>query len=109
MTETPRSPRHLREPTRAWWRQIVTDYVLEPHHLRLLTLAGEAYDRACEAREAVARDGAYFPVEGGAPRKHPAIGVERDAAVTFARLMRELDLDGAPQPDVRPPRIGSRT
>ena len=107
--KTPRAPAHLRPTTRTWWRTIATSWELEDHHLRLLTLAGEALDRAAEAREAIERDGAYFAVDGSAPRKHPAIGVERDAMVTHARLMRELDLDGAPQPDVRPPRIRSRT
>lgn len=109
MTDIPRPPRHLREPTRAWWREIVRDYVLEPHHLRLLTLAGEAHDRGSQARETIAEQGAYFVSKSGEPRKHPAIAVERDASIVFARLMRELDLDGVPQPDVRPPRIKSRT
>ncbi len=108
MTDTD-APKHLRASTRRWWSAIAAEYELEPQHLVLLTLAGEALDRAIEAREAIARDGAYFGVESGPPKKHPAIGVERDSMTTHARLMRELDLDGAPAPDPRPPRIRSRT
>jgi hypothetical protein len=33
------------------------DYDLEEHHSRLLTMACEAWDRACEAREIMAKDG----------------------------------------------------
>lgn len=98
------APRHLRPETRDWWRTIASEWQLETHHLQLLTLAGEALDRAKEAREAIARDGAYFPREdGGAPKKHPALA-ERDAMITHARLMRELNLDRDSAPDVRPPR-----
>lgn len=104
-----KAPSHLRRETRKWWSQIVSEWALEPHHLQLLTLAAEALDRAREAREAIARDGAYFPSAGGPPKKHPALSIERDAMITHARLMRELNLDGEPAPDVRPPRPpGSR-
>jgi len=104
-----RAPTHLRKDTKSWWQAIVAEYVLEPHHLRLLTLAGEAYDAAVQARERLQADGSYYMSQSGEPRKHPAIGVQRDSMIAYARLMRELDLDGAPEPDTRPPRIRSRT
>jgi hypothetical protein len=43
----------------------------EGHHERLLTLAGEAYDRAAEARETLERDGAFFNDRFGTPRPTP--------------------------------------
>ncbi|MGI8556853.1 MAG: P27 family phage terminase small subunit [Solirubrobacteraceae bacterium] len=98
------APAHLTRSTRAWWRSVAGEYDLEGHHLRLLTLAAEAYDRAQEAREAVARDGAYAADRFGALKAHPAIAVERDSRIAFARLVRELDLDGTPLPDPRPKR-----
>jgi P27 family predicted phage terminase small subunit len=104
-----KAPDHLTEASRAWWGGIVAEYALEDHHLRLLTLAAEAWDRGFEARETLARDGAYFKSRFGEPKAHPAVAVERDSRIAYARLMRELDLDGAPDPDVRPPRIRSRT
>jgi len=103
------APEHLNEDTRQWWGGIVAAYDLEDHNLKLLTLAAEAWDRGQEARLTVAKDGAYFKNKAGEPRAHPAVAVERDSRIAFARLMRELDLDGAPQPDIRPPRIASRT
>jgi P27 family predicted phage terminase small subunit len=99
------APQHLRKPTRDWWRQVVSDYELEPHHVRLLTLAAEAWDRAQEARETIDREGAYYQDRFGQPKGHPALATERDSRIAFARLMRELDLDGSPAPDSRPPRV----
>lgn len=102
--KTLKAPAHLRPETRRWWAQIASEWQLETHHLQLLTLAAEALDRAREAREAIERDGAYFPSADGPPKKHPALSIERDAMITHARLMRELNLDDEPAPDVRPPR-----
>jgi phage terminase small subunit len=82
----------------------VADYQLEEHHLRLLTLAAEAWDRAQMARATILEHGAFFHDRHGSPRPHPALAVERDSRIAFARLVRELDLDGEPLPDPRPPR-----
>lgn len=103
----PAPPSHLRRGTKAFWRQVVADFVLEPHHRQLLTSAAEAWDRVQEARETIAAEGAYYTDRFGQPKPHPALGVERDNRIAFARLMRELDLDAEPAPDPRPPRTGS--
>jgi P27 family predicted phage terminase small subunit len=100
----PKAPAHLRAGTRRWWRQVVEDYDLEPHHLLLLQTACSAWDRAEQAREAVKRDGAYLPDRYGGRKAHPGLNVERDNRVLFARALRELDLDGEPAPDPRLPR-----
>jgi phage terminase small subunit len=84
---------------------VIEDYDLEPHHTRLLQAATETWDRLQEAREVLARDGAYIEGRYG-PRAHPAVAVERDSRIAFARLLRELDLDGEPDPDPRVPRKG---
>ena len=50
-----RAPSHLSKPTAAWFSQVLAEYELAPHHVRLLTLAAEAFDRAVDAREAIDR------------------------------------------------------
>ena len=89
----PRAPSHLAAPTRAWWDEVLKDYELESHHLRLLQLAGECWDRTQQAREILAKDGLTVPTADGGIKAHPAVAIERDARTAFARLVRELDLD----------------
>jgi P27 family predicted phage terminase small subunit len=93
--KAPKAPAHLSESTRVWWRSVVREYHLEPHHMRLLQSAGEAWDRAQQARELLARDGLVITGREGGMRPHPAAGIERDSRIAFARLVRELDLDVA--------------
>ncbi len=101
----PAAPRHLKPATRKWWATVTADYELEPHHLRLLALAGEAWDRCQQAREILDRQGLTFTDKHGQPRARPEVAIERDARVAFARLLRELSLDVEPPADVRPPRL----
>jgi hypothetical protein len=83
-------------------QSVCSRWELEEHHQRLLTLAGEAWDRGQQAREAVLRDGLTTTKDGGL-RAHPALRVETDCRLTFARLIRELDLDlDAPPAATRP-------
>jgi len=98
-------PLHLSVNSRKWWSQVAATYELEPHHIKLLTMAAEALDRAEEARETITREGAYYEDRFGQPKKHPALSVERDARIQFARLLRELALDVAAPDAPRPPSI----
>ncbi|GAG28139.1 unnamed protein product [marine sediment metagenome] len=103
-----RAPGHLRESTRRWWRQVVGDYQLEAHHLKLLTLAAEAWDTCQQAREAVAEKGLTFEDRFGQPHSLPEVAIERDSRLAFARLLRELDLDVEPPAgSSRPPGLRS--
>jgi hypothetical protein len=100
-------PKHLRPDTAAWWAAVAGDYALESHHLRILTLAGEAWDRGVEAREAIARHGTVYVDRFDQPRARPEVAIERDSRIAFARLVRELALDvDPPDEDGRPPRLG---
>lgn len=86
----------------------MAEYELEDHHIRLLTLAGEAWDRGQQARTAIERHGLTYLDRFGAPRKRPEVSVEAESRIAFARLLRELDLDvDAPTPEVRPPALRS--
>lgn len=100
----PEAPSHLSEATKRWWDQVVTDYELEPHHLRLLRLAAEAWDRGQEAREAINKNGLTFFDRFGTPKARPEVAIERDSRIAFARLLRELCLDLEEPAEARPPR-----
>ena len=100
------SPPHLANETREWWVTVATEYQLESHHRRLLTLACESWDRGVQAREALAAHGTTYTDRWGQPRARPEVAMERDARIGFARLVRELALDIEPPDDTgRPPRI----
>lgn len=104
-SDKPRPPKHLRKPTAAWWQLVSDDFELEPHHVRLLTLACEAWDRATQAREALAEHGLTFEDRFGTPRARPEVGIERDSRIGFVRTLRELGLDIAEPDESRPPAI----
>ncbi|TCJ39203.1 P27 family phage terminase small subunit [Parafrankia sp. BMG5.11] len=101
----PKPPEHLSADASRWWAEVLRDYSLEGHHLRLLQSACESWDRMQQARQALADHGGLtFTDERGVIRSHPCVAHERDARISFARLVRELDLDaGAPAETRRPP------
>jgi phage terminase small subunit len=106
MLEKP--PKHLRPATKAWFSSVLTEYSLEPHHVRLLTLAAESWDRCCESREALAEHGLTFIDRYGSPRARPEASIESQSRIAFARLCRELDLDvDPPSSGKRPPALQS--
>lgn len=101
-------PKHLSAPTRCWFTSVFNQYLLEDHHLRLLTLACESWDRCSQAREVIDREGMTYTDRFGAPRMRPEVVIERDSRLAFARLVRELDLDTESTPEAsRPPSLRS--
>ena len=105
-----RAPRHLTAATRRFYERIAADYVLELHHLRLLQLLCEAWDRGQEARRILDQEGLVVEDDKMGKRPHPAVSIERDARTAVARLLRELNLSEEPG-DLRPPplRYGERS
>jgi len=102
------APDHLSDDARAWWQQVVGDFALEPHHVHLLTLACEAWDRGQQARAILDAEGLTYLDRFDAPKARPEVAVERDSRVAFARLLRELDLDlDGPTEPPRAPAIAS--
>lgn len=103
----PAPPSHLAEETQRWWASVAEEFVLDEHHLRLLTLAAEAWDRCQEARQAIAEHGITFTDRFGQPKVRPEVAVERDSRIGFARMLRELALDVDPPPESpRSPGVG---
>jgi len=87
---------------------VLQTWVLEEHHRRLLVLAGEAWDRSTNARTIIDQQGAVYFDRFGQPKIRPECLIERDAKATFARLLRELDLDlEGPAASSRPPALRS--
>jgi phage terminase small subunit len=95
-------PKHLRPASSQWWTQIVSEFDLDSHHIRLLTKAVEAFDRSEQAREALLKHGLVYQDRFGAPRARPECAIERDSRLAFARLIREIGLDVSPPSDSRP-------
>ncbi len=87
----------------------MADYELEPHHVRLLTLAAQAFDRAEQARKILDAEGLTFFDRYDNPRARPEIAVERDSRLAYARLLRELSLDVQPPGESRPPGLIGRS
>jgi phage terminase small subunit len=101
-------PNHLSKATAEWWSSVMADYALEPHHIRLLTLACEAFDSAQDAREILQREGKIYIDRFDQPKPRPEVAIQRDSAIGFARMLRELDLDiSGPTDRARPPALAS--
>ena len=101
------APQHLRTATRKWFRSVLADYELESHHVKLLTLAAEAWDRGQQAREIIDAEGLTFTDKFDQPRARPEIAIERDSRIAYARLLRELalDVEGPAEVESRPPHV----
>jgi len=103
------APAHLKPATQCWFLSVVDEFQLEEHHVRILTLAGEAWDRWTAAREAIETNGLTFDDRFGMPRARPEIAIERDSRIAFARCVREMGLDLLEPESPRPPRTGGRS
>ena len=103
MTRPVRAPAHLSEASRRLYAAITGDYLLEPHHIEILTKALEARDRADEARAEIGKGSLMVTSRLGEPKPHPLLAVERDARSQFGVLMRALglDIEGPPPPSAR--------
>lgn len=102
-----RIPNHLKANTKTWMRKILQEFEFEDWQIRLLVAAGEAWDEAQAAREAIAEHGMVFTDRFGQSRPRPEIGIQHNAVLRFRLLMRELNLS-EPPPDDRPPGIAGR-
>lgn len=103
---TYKAPAHLQKKTAEWFLSVVNEFELSAHHVRLLILAAESWDRCDQARKAIRKKGLVYNDRFNRPRIRPEVGVERDSRIAFARLLRELALDvSTPDDEPRPPAI----
>ena len=72
----PSVPDHLSDASGEWWESVIGSYALDPHHVRILTHAAEAWDRADEAREQIAKDGLIVCDRFQQEKAHPAVAIE---------------------------------
>ena len=98
---------HLEDATRAWCEAVEAEFALDDRHRRLLALAAAAYDRAEQARAAITEHGLVYTDHHGSPKPRPEAAIENTARTSFARFIRELDLDCAGPADSRPPALKS--
>jgi P27 family predicted phage terminase small subunit len=104
----PPPPAHLSEATKAWWNEVCAEFVLRSHHLKILEVACDAWDRMTQARALLAAEGLAVSTSEDGQKLHPAFVAERDSRAAFLKAVRELDLDSEPKPsDRRPPPIYS--
>jgi len=97
-------PGHLRAVTKKWFRLVLAEYDFEPHHLKLLTLVCEAWERAQDAQVVLSKEGLTYNDRFGCPRPRPEVKIKEQAEIIFARLIRELNLDiEPPKSPGRPP------
>ena len=99
MVSNGKAPAHLKAATKRWWLEVTQEFDLDTHHLRLLQLAAEAWDRCEQARKILAREGITYVDRFDSPKARPEIQIERDSRLGFARLLRELGLDAAGDPE----------
>jgi P27 family predicted phage terminase small subunit len=97
-------PSSLSAAAQAFWRSITSSYELQEHHVAILNEALFSWDRCQEARSLIDAEGITLKDRFGQARLNPAVPVEKDQRTLYLRAMRELDIDGVPDADVRPPR-----
>ena len=95
----PHAPRHLSPQTRQWWNRYAKENNLGEAQLQILTLAAEAWDRNTQARAILEEQGLTYTDRFGQPRARPEIDIERNAKITFEKLMRSLSRETEGLPD----------
>jgi len=99
-----RAPRHLSPAARSWFAELVKEYsIADAGGLALLTVAAEAWQRAGEARELLAREGAVVRDRFGQAIAHPAVRIEQGARAQLLQAMKQLHLDIEPLKSVGRP------
>jgi len=98
-------PKHLKGEPLEFYKSVVADFEIEPHHQKLLTMACDCLQRVIDARADIAKSGATFKDRYGQLKQSPSCKIEVDNKILFARLIREMQLDVDEPDEVRIPRL----
>lgn len=93
-------PEHLSAEAVELWEEITSEFEPQAHHLRVVQLACEAWDRAQNARRIIDEHGEVIADRWGQLKPNPATQVEQQARRAFVMLLRELGLDADEVDDV---------
>jgi phage terminase small subunit len=97
------APKHLSTESKKWWKLLFRCYAIDEPASLILRVALEAYDRLCEARAAVEKDGLIISDHLG-KRQHPALRLEKEARSGLLQAWRLLNFSiEPPGPVGRPP------
>lgn len=91
-----RAPQHLSKEMQKFYKSIMNDFALEPHHIVLLTRACEHLDRAGQARQIVDAEGITTLDRYGSVKPHPAVDIALKSDNAARMLLKELNLDFEP-------------
>lgn len=91
-----KTPKHLSAESKKLFKYIVESFELEEYHIHLLIMACEARDRGKQARKSIERHGLTTVDKYGQVKMRPEVQIERDSRISFARLIRELNLSEEP-------------
>jgi len=95
--ENTRIPKNSLSPAaKRWVGGVLAEYELPDHAIRLVMLAGAMLDRGEAAKNILREKGLTIVDKNGSERPRPEVAIERNAAVTFSRLLRELRLEEPP-------------
>ena len=90
------APAYLSEKSRALWRSVNKEFVLEQSSLQVLEVACSEFDRYLAARELVNKHGIVIKSKGGQLHGNPAVGVQERALKGFAKGWQLLGLNMKP-------------
>ena len=101
----PTPPAELSPEARQLWQQIFEEVELDTAAVLILNTTMRQWDRAQEARKAIAKEGAVVPGRfPGMTRANPWCQIERDATAALMRGWRLLGFDQVPSGAMgRPP------
>jgi phage terminase small subunit len=81
-----KAPLHPSADSKAFFDYVAAEYQgFDRHHIKLLMLACEAWDRAVEARKGLEQHGLTFVDHHSSRKPSPEIAIEKDSRTAFAR------------------------